>query len=309
MIIANPIYDSVFKYLLDDNEAAKILISNILDIHINSLHLEPTETSVPVGSHDFSVFRIDFKATISLADNEQQVVLIELQKVKLESDIIRFRKYLGFQYMDSKISYPNDPTKGIPLYTIYFLGHTLKYALHSPIINVTRDCIDIYTKEKLPHKEEFIECLTHSSTIIQIPLFKTYRRNKLEKLMSIFEASTRHEINVVEENDQEYQLITRRLVAANSDTKVRQQMDVEDEIILELANKDLALAESQKREEVANNQKEEERKLKEEANSLVASLQAKQRNTILRLRSKGFSEAEIAEDLGISLEEIEVILK
>ncbi len=300
MIIANPIYDSVFKYLLDDNEVAKILISNILDLQINTLHLEPTETSVPVGSHDFSVFRIDFKATITLADNNQQVVLIELQKVKLESDIIRFRRYLGFQYMDSKNTYPNDPTKVIPLYTIYFLGHTLKYALHSPIINVTRDCIDIYTKEKLPHKEEFIECLTHS-TIIQIPLFKTYRRNKLEKMLSIFEAGSQHEISVLEEDDKEYQLITRRLVAANSDLKVRLQMNVEDEIILELANKDLALAEAQKREEEAQ-------KREEEANILVANLQAKQRNTILKLRSKGFSDAETAEDLGIELKDIEVIL-
>ena len=32
MIIANPIYDAVFKYLLEDNEIAKILISNILNL-------------------------------------------------------------------------------------------------------------------------------------------------------------------------------------------------------------------------------------------------------------------------------------
>ena len=39
MIIANPIYDSVFKYLLDDNQVARVLISNILDKDLRSTFL------------------------------------------------------------------------------------------------------------------------------------------------------------------------------------------------------------------------------------------------------------------------------
>jgi hypothetical protein len=78
MILANPIYDSVFKYLLDDNEVAKILISNILDIKIDSLQFEPTEIILPAGKRDYTVFRIDFKATITLPTQEKQVILIEI---------------------------------------------------------------------------------------------------------------------------------------------------------------------------------------------------------------------------------------
>jgi methyl-accepting chemotaxis protein len=195
-------------------------------------------------SRDFTVFRIDFKATISLENEERQVVLIEIQKAKLDSDIVRFRKYLGSQYMDSKNAYSESPTKSYPLYTIYFLGHELVHSKHSPIINVNREYIDNYTKEKLTEKEEFIECLTHNSTVVQIPLFKKYRRNRLEKLLSIFEASTRHEVEAEEMDDEEYKLITRRLIAANSDSRVRLQMDVEDEIIHELANKDRVIADT-----------------------------------------------------------------
>ena len=244
MIIANPIYDSVFKYLLDDNEVARVLISNLLDIKIESLHVEPTETIVIGETRDFTVFRIDFKATISLENNEKQVVLIEIQKAKLDSDILRFRKYLGAQYLDNKNTYPENSTKAYPIYTIYFLGHELAHSQSSPIINVNREYIDNYSKQKLAHKEEFIECLTHNSIVIQIPLFKKFRRNRIEKLLSIFEASTRHEVDVFDEDDSDYKLITRRLVAANADSKVRQLMDVEDEIIEELAKKDRAIAEA-----------------------------------------------------------------
>ncbi|TAG55173.1 MAG: hypothetical protein EAZ27_07500, partial [Cytophagales bacterium] len=79
MLIANPIYDSVFKYLLDDNQAAKVLIANILGLKINDLHLDPTETVVKIPNNDFTVFRMDFKATITLENNEKKVILIEIQ--------------------------------------------------------------------------------------------------------------------------------------------------------------------------------------------------------------------------------------
>jgi hypothetical protein len=38
MNIANPVYDSVFKYLLDDNRVAKIFISAIIGEEITDLH-------------------------------------------------------------------------------------------------------------------------------------------------------------------------------------------------------------------------------------------------------------------------------
>ena len=45
MIIANPIYDSVFKYLLEDIDIAKELLSTIIGAEIVSLSVKPQETT------------------------------------------------------------------------------------------------------------------------------------------------------------------------------------------------------------------------------------------------------------------------
>ena len=314
MKVANPIYDSVFKYLLDDHEVAKVLLSHILDMKIESLQLQPTEVTLPSVTRDFTVFRVDFKATITLESHEQQVILIEIQKAKLDSDIMRFRKYLGSQYLDENNSYENNPNKALPIYTIYFLGHELSHSPTSPIINVTREYIDNYSKEKLTQKEEFIECLTHNSIVVQIPLFKRYRRNSLERLLSIFEASTRHEVDAEDYDDADYRLITNRLIYANSDEKIRQQMDIEDEILRELDSKDRSIAglilekeealareeEALVREEEALARESKEKTAKEEA---IASL----KKIISKLLQKGFSLAEVAESMDKPVAEIEAL--
>ena len=60
MLIANPIYDVVFKYLLDDAEIARGLLSAILGVEIVSLDVKPQETLV----HDEDgEIKIDRKST------------------------------------------------------------------------------------------------------------------------------------------------------------------------------------------------------------------------------------------------------
>ena len=43
MHIANPIYDVVFKYLMDDNKIAKLIISSIISEEIEELVFKPLE--------------------------------------------------------------------------------------------------------------------------------------------------------------------------------------------------------------------------------------------------------------------------
>ena len=40
-LIANPIYDSVFKYMMEDDRVAKILLSALLQKDIIDLQLKP----------------------------------------------------------------------------------------------------------------------------------------------------------------------------------------------------------------------------------------------------------------------------
>ena len=83
MIIANPIYDVVFKYLLDDIEIARELLSAILGVTIKSLQMKPQETIVLDSvSKEIKIYHLDFKAVIEQANGEEKIVLIELQKAK-----------------------------------------------------------------------------------------------------------------------------------------------------------------------------------------------------------------------------------
>ncbi|MCX7955095.1 MAG: hypothetical protein N3A01_07895 [Bacteroidales bacterium] len=40
-LIANPIYDVVFKYLMENNKVAKLLLSDLTGLDIVSLELQP----------------------------------------------------------------------------------------------------------------------------------------------------------------------------------------------------------------------------------------------------------------------------
>ena len=101
--IANPIYDAVFKFMMNDNEVAKLLLSAIIGQPIQQLVFQPTELSIPIQDA-ITVFRMDFKAIIELDNGDTKTAIIEIQKAKLHTDIMRFRKYLGTQYQDKNNS-------------------------------------------------------------------------------------------------------------------------------------------------------------------------------------------------------------
>ena len=255
MKIANPIYDVVFKYLLDDNKIAKLMISKIIGQEIESLDFQPKENVIaierPATDDDrpkasFTVYRLDFAAKIKLSDGGFKQVLIEIQKAKFPTDIMRFRKYLGRQYY-TDINTTTKNIKGeirktaLPIVSIYFLGHRLDFET-APIIKVDRTYIDLATGEQLKNKEEFIESLSHDSYVIQIPELKGKRRTDLERLLSIFDQSQKesdHILNINEKDfPEEYREIIRKLQRAISDEDIQNTMDVEDEIVAELETKE-----------------------------------------------------------------------
>jgi hypothetical protein len=243
MKVANPIYDIVFKYLLADKKIAKLIISKILDEEIISLDFRPTELNKKITTQ-LTVFRIDFAATIKRPDGSEKLVLIEIQKAKLHTDIMRFRKYLGTHYQDENNVYYDETTHQtvpLPIISLYFLGHTLDHT-DAPVIKVNRQYIDLANKSELSIQEEFIESLTHDSYIIQIPQLKERRRNDLEILLSIFDqslkmSSNNHFLDLDEEDyPEEFRIIIRRLLKASAEKDVCETMDLEDEILGELEN-------------------------------------------------------------------------
>ena len=85
MIIANPIYDIVFKYLMEDADIAKGLLSVILNVEVTELSLRPQEMSSESVVKDIPliIYRLDFVAVIKTNNGTHQKVLIELQKTKI----------------------------------------------------------------------------------------------------------------------------------------------------------------------------------------------------------------------------------
>ena len=252
MEIANPIYDVVFKYLMEDNAIARLIISTIIKQNVVSLEFRPQESTVELNTGSLTVYRLDFSAKIE-TPHGHKIVLIEIQKAKYPTDIIRFRKYLGEQYrsnenihkvmvnrkhMGDMVAVEED--RPIPILSIYFLGYPLEY-YKVPVIRVQRDCYNDATDEKLDGQEEFIECLTHDSYVIQVPYLKDDHKTEVERMLSVFDQSKltpdHHVLNIKEEDyPEKYRPIIRRLQRAIAEPVLRKKMDIEDEITNEFKN-------------------------------------------------------------------------
>ncbi len=242
MQIANPIYDVVFKFLMEDKPSAILLLSSIIGEQIEELDLLPQENTVQMNQRSLTVYRLDFSAKITTAEGQKQV-LIEIQKAKLPSDIMRFRRYLGEQYSNKNNHYIDNEGQKIPLpiISIYFLGYPLRH-VKSPAIKVNRQYYDLSSQQEITIKETFIESLTHDSYIIQISRLNLNHQSELEKLLSIFDqhqhlATDKHILDI-NENDypKKYCQLIRRLQRAIVEPQIRQTMDVEDEILQDLQN-------------------------------------------------------------------------
>jgi molybdopterin converting factor small subunit len=286
--IANPIYDVVFKYLMEDTEIAKLILSTIIDEEIESLDFLPQENILTIENRSLTVYRLDFSAKIRLADQSFKQVLIEIQKAKYSTDIMRFRRYLGEQYKKTTgIYYDQEEGKkrvkkrAIPILTIYFLGHKLEN-FNIPVIKVKRSYINGISDEVLNGKESFIESLTHDSYVIVIPELSSEKQSELEQMLTIFDQtliiSDEHILLIKEsEYPERFKPIIRRLHMASASHEIRQKMEAEDEIIEELQalereieEKNEALAENKKQLAEKNNALAENKKqLAEKDNALA----------------------------------------
>lgn len=240
--IANPIYDSVFKYMMDDNKVAKLLLSKIIGQEVVELELKPTEFNSKIEHKTLTVFRLDFKAKIVTDTGKEKIVIIEIQKAKLSSDIMRFRRYLGAQYQNEDNTKEDEKGRKVafPIISIYFLGHKLEHTT-APVIKIGRTYENLVSGKIIKDKETFIESLTHDSFVIQIPYLKAKRQNELTDILSVFDQTkiedNSHIINIDESKlPKKYQKIIRRLQMAMSEKEIADQMIIEDDIVEELCN-------------------------------------------------------------------------
>jgi tetratricopeptide (TPR) repeat protein len=184
MVIANPIYDVVFKRMMENDRVAKFFIGTLLEETIESVEVKPQEFTYTDELVALAVFRLDFIATITTDSGEQKKVLIEIQKARNYTDLMRFRNYLAAQYRKEDLI--NGEKVVLPITTIYILGFNLP-EIEIPCLKVERNYKDLTGRTTLTMKSDFVEKLTHDSFIVQVDRITDRYQTRLDKLLSIFE--------------------------------------------------------------------------------------------------------------------------
>ena len=249
--VANPIYDCVFKYLMEDERIAKTLLTALLKKEVVSVQMRRHEHTNTTRD-DISMFRIDFAAKVKEANGEEKLMLIELQKTWVETETLRFRQYLASQYNAQENmmeAADGERQYAIPMVAVYLLGHRVG-KVKNPVVYVDHVAHDYDGKLVAEGMEDpFIRSLIHDSIIVQLPLLKGKIRNHLEKVLSVFDPCHRipgstQLVNLNEqtyEGDEEMMRIINRLTAATVTAEVRQEMNVEDEFFSAIENRDTIL--------------------------------------------------------------------
>ncbi|UCH96663.1 MAG: hypothetical protein JSV88_07380, partial [Candidatus Aminicenantes bacterium] len=181
-------------------------------------------------------YHLDFVAKIQTDRGKLKDVLIELQKSKYGFDIMRFRNYLGEEYKKGVEVVDDDGEtriRALPIITIYFLGFRLSKTLPG-VIKVARKYVDVLDGKEIAERNNFIECLSHNSYVIQVPGLKLQMKTDLEYVLSVFtQEKFRKGTRVLKEYDYEpknelMQLIVRRLAKAAGDEKFMRQVELEE---------------------------------------------------------------------------------
>jgi hypothetical protein len=321
MLIANPIYDVVFKFLMEDSKMAKLLVGAIIDQEIIELDFRPKSFTAKVLPKDgatepiFTVYHLDFSAKIKTPDGDKLAV-IEVQKAKLPSDIIRFRRYLGQQYSNKENQYWVTGKEGqaerraLPIISIYFLGHNLENIHGIPVIHVNRKYIDLYSKAEISQKDQFIESLTHDSYIISIEDLKARRRSELEILLSVFDQSNQtenhHILNVHEEDfPVKFRPIISRLQQAVEVQEIRDNMDMEDTILEEFEILERRAMDAERKIEEADRQVAAASQQVAAANQQAAALLQGNIAAARMMKASGLNEEDICRFLQINAEKLQ----
>jgi hypothetical protein len=187
IIIPNPIYDVVFRYLMEDPESAMIVLSTLINEKITSLQLErqthaqkneiETKISDPKSKKEIHLFHLDFTATIELPDGGEELIMIELQKASEPDDIFRFKRYISKNFQkkhEKEIIHPVSHTvekilKPIRLIPIFILNFRIENEINDLLIRKNRIKTGVFKNNTLQKTNEFIDNLSCDILVVQLP--------------------------------------------------------------------------------------------------------------------------------------------
>ena len=249
--IANPLYDVVFKRLMENSHVASYFVETFIGEKVEDITMLARESTVFKWSRKFekvnltseelerlkklTVICLDFVATIKTVSGEHKKILIEIQKARDNTDIWRFRNYLAEHYKRKDVIKVNGKTKNepLPVITIYLLGFNLSET-DAVVVSVKRNLSDGITNQELKVKIPFIEFLTHDSYVVQLGRITGKMKTRTEKVLSVFEqryfidGKTKISKKYPHEtNDKMVRLMLEILEHANADPEQRSEIELE----------------------------------------------------------------------------------
>ncbi|MEE1386654.1 MAG: hypothetical protein U0K29_11780 [Prevotella sp.] len=318
--VANPIYDSVFKYIMEDERIAKTILSALLKKEVVHVTVRPHEYSNTTRD-TLSMFRIDFAATVREKEGNEikdRIVLIELQKTWLNTETLRFRQYLGAQY-NNKNNIREADEKGFayPMVAVYLLGHNVGN-IKEPIVYVNHDVFD-YNGNVVAegNAEPFVESLTHNSIIVQIPRLQGNVNNRLEKVLSVFdqtnvEGDTQQVLKIDEDkyaDDNDMMYVLHKLTAAAANSEMRQDMNVEDEFYKAIEDRDTAIMQRDKILKEQSEQLSQQSEQLSQQSEQISQQSEQLKNMAKALSASGLSNEQISQMTGMSVAEVTHLLE
>jgi len=268
IIIPNPIYDVVFKYLMEDLESARIFLSTLLNYPI--LHLQFSAIShaqklrseeLKTEAQEIRLFHLDFTALIELPNGQQEMVMIELQKANVPSDIFRFKRYIAANFQKKQKTEAIDLEtqsvkvfdRPIRLLPIFILNFRIEKEINELLIKTSRIKRGVFKEQDLQEENEFIDNLSYDMWVIQLPNLvhiqakdyagDEYKRN-VYALLKLFDQKAqqpenRHRLQLIQAAFPKFlKRVINRLKAADANyPALEEQMHVEDEYLAELTHR------------------------------------------------------------------------
>ena len=258
MLIANPIYDTIFKFLMDDNESAKIILSTLLNVDIEELTATSTIQSY-LGEDEKNwgfgkLSHLDYAAQVLKPDGSKENILIELQKADLPSDFYRFRLYITekFKKSHSTIKKENTtihtPLKFIP---IFILNFEIENEICDLVIQTNKMVKGVLKDTILQNPVSFLDDLMYDLTIVQIPHITNIDVEKIKddahklelyKLFKLFDQNAKtqnddYKLEIKEKIPSKYTRLVKRLQHEHLNSfEIKNQLIEEDTRILDIKN-------------------------------------------------------------------------
>jgi phosphotransferase system IIA component len=383
LVIPNPIYDVVFRYLMQDYESAMIILSTLINEKIKKLDFQPLtfakKTTVaeyneqieqkinkrfeaekqkiiannslseldktiaineitikdPVTGKDVKLLHLDFAAVIEKENGEEEMVMIELQKVAMETDIFRFKQYIAENFQKKRKITQTDPDTGqvveveLPyrLIPIFILNFKIEDEISDLVIKTRRVKTGIFTDKEMDKKNDFIDHLSYELYVVQLPYLQQVEKldfehieykQKLFALLKLFDQQAK-------KTDNEYRLrlfrklfpgfldrVIQRLQTADIDNpNLEKQMQAEDYYLKPLLQRDnkiswLLLNKKQIEKELKENKKtlEDNKKALEDKDKALEDKDKVIYQLAEILKANGISNEEIYEKTGLPIDKI-----